>query len=214
MDILQLPAEIQLAIVHEMDYKSLHALSATNRYFRDIVLDNDKQLLKLALLDVEENSSTAWRTELSNDRSNSFLPCYDCHKLLLHCYFTSGDWYSTSTRSGPHAFKRRCMTCQYRDKHKYTRSSRVLRPGRDDKGGLWVYCAGCKLVTHTAPLALCGFWDHAGPVSYVGQVPIVPKDFRCVLCYAKRHQHSDAKKQTVRARNTEINLAYRSQLKR
>ena len=185
MDVLQLPIELQLSVIRALDYKSLLGLSATNQHFRAIFLRNDKELLKHALLDVEENCSYAWSTTLNTDPSKTFLPCYGCHRLLLKCYFTSADWYSSSTRKGPHAFRRRCVTCQCSGKYKFTRASRILLPTKSGTGfnpGLWVYCGGCKLVTHMSPYSMCGIWDHRNQLSFSGLRPKVPPDFRCVFC--------------------------------
>lgn len=184
MKLLQLPYEIHLAITRALDYKSLLNLSAINKHFREIFLENDKQLLRHALLDLEdEHCSLAWKTSLTSDNRLTPLPCYGCLRLLLKCYFTSYEWYSSSTREGVCAFRRRCVTCKVKGKQKFTRASRILR--NVPFSGLWAYCAGCKLITHIVPLHFCGIYHHQAKATYIGSIPVVPADFRCTFCCAK-----------------------------
>lgn len=187
MELLQLPLEIQIAILRALEYRALLYLSATNKHFREIFIQDDKKLLRHALLDFEnKHCSVAWNTSLTNYNRLTPLPCYGCHKLLVKCYFTSSDWYSSSTRKGVCAFRRRCVTCHVKEKgnERFTRASRILR--KDRFKGAWVYCAGCTLITHTAPLSLCGIGDHEAKVSFAGVRPVVPTWFRCTFCCEKK----------------------------
>jgi F-box domain len=179
MKFLHLPYEIRMSIIEALDYQTLLAFSATSRHFRYIVLRENKLLLKHALLDYELSSS-AWSTSLSKDEKRTFLPCYGRHKLLLKCHFPSADWYASTARTGPSAFKRRCMTCQCEGKICFTKTSYVLPASLNS--GLWVYCSGCGQVTHMVTFANCGIWDHQGPLSYKGFRPEVSRKFRCALC--------------------------------
>nr|AEH41490.1 conserved hypothetical protein [Endocarpon pusillum] len=185
MKLSHLPLEIQLMIIRALDYKSLLKLSATGKAFRRIFLHDNKNLLKHALLDVEESRipPTLKSTCPTNEEKLFFLPCYGCHTLLLACSFSRKDWCSTSTRNGPNAFSRRCLTCQAQGKYRLSRHSRLL-----DMPGVWeenVYCGGCKLVMHTASRVNCRIYEHSDQISYCRCQQMVWKDFRCVFCRAK-----------------------------
>ena len=192
MELSHLPLEIQLMIIRALDYKSLLNFSATSKAFQDIFLHENKNLLKHALLDVEEsrippNFNSTYPT---NEEKISFLPCYGCHTLLVKCSFTGRDWYSPSTRKGPNAFRRRCLTCQAKGRFRFTRHSRLL-----DAPDPWqeaVYCGGCKLVTHAAPLRI---YEPSDQIFYVGSGASVRKEFRCVFCRAKARGEKWPKKQ-------------------
>ncbi|KAF7506616.1 hypothetical protein GJ744_011548 [Endocarpon pusillum] len=186
MELSHLPLEIQLMIMRALDYKSLLNFSATGKAFHDIFLHENKNLLTHALLDVEEsrNPPSLNSTCFTNGGRTPFLPCYGCHTLLLGFSFTREDWCSTSTRKGPNAFSRRCLTCQAKGKYRFTRHSRLLDApsGGEDN----VYCGGCKLVMHTAPPQIvCRIYEHSDQTSFVGLQASVPKEFRCVFCRAK-----------------------------
>ncbi len=183
MELAHLPLEIQLMIIRALDYKSLLYLSATNKAFHDILLQDNKNLLKHALLDAEESRIPPDPNSASSEQEISFLPCYGCHTLFVKCFFTEEEWRSPSTRKGPNAFRRRCLTCQAEGKYKFNRSSRVLDASRPSLTG--VYCGGCKLVMNGVPLFICRIYQHVDQWSYVGSKVSVPRDFRCVFCRAK-----------------------------
>lgn len=196
MDVLALPLDIQLAILRLLDHKSLLMISASTKQIRELFLHNDKYLMKHALIDVEEQSSIFWRPGQKTDCNKTCLPCYGCLKLLTKCHFKCSGWYSTSTRKGPRAFQRRCLTCQFSDKHALTGPSRViLDPNLTP--GLHLYCAGCTAVTHMVPLSECGLWDHTIGISWKGFTPIVAADFRCIDCKLRRGQHDEIDSQNA-----------------
>ena len=179
LELLQLPVEVQLAIIRALDYKSLLTFSATNKHFRDIFLQNDKQLLKHALVNFEaEHSFLAQNTSLTAGQRPTPIPCYGCNKLYVKCYFERSDWYSSSTHKGPLAFRRRCMTCKNRGKHEFTEGSGIIYR-------YMVYCPGCRSVTHLLPYSLCGMFEHLSDLSMVRGQWVVPENFRCTFCSAR-----------------------------
>ena len=164
-----------------IDCKSLFNLSHTNSYFHStIIVEDDKALLKRALLRVEvESCAKAWSTSLANDEVPPTLPCYGCFKLLEKCHYTSMAWWSSTPPEGPRAFKRRCMTCNCSASHLFPQSSVVFVPVKYN-GGLWVYCGGCKQVTHLSLSSQCTMNHNT---DYAAME--VPTDFRCAFCPGK-----------------------------
>lgn len=169
-----LATEIQLNVLKDLDYKTLLNISATNKHFRALFLDHDKQMYKLALVDFEEKS-VAWRTNLTGVAT--YAPCYGCLKTLSRCHFRSFDWYASSTSTGERAFRRRCATCSCGEP--LTGPSRVVR---DDRA--WLYCEGCKMVTHLVGYESCGVWDHTrgGIVWGPSQHQLAPEISLCREC--------------------------------
>lgn len=199
MEFSHLPLEIQLMIMRALDFKSLLNFSATSKAIHDIFLHEDKNLLKHALLDVEESGipPTLNSTFPPDWELISFFPCYGCHALLLGCFFTGQDWYSPSTRTGPNAFRRRCLTCQTKGKYRFTRHSRLLDASQE-----YVYCGGCKLVMLNKPPLIDGNWQQS-LVSYMIRSQVsARKDFRCVFCQAKaRGEKWPAQEERIMAGN-------------
>lgn len=186
--IMTLPTELHFDILRNLDYQTLLRVSATNKHFRKLFLDQDKRLFKLALLDFEEKS-LAWRTSVAGEAT--YAPCYGCLKTLSKCHFRSRDWLSSSTSTGERAFKRRCETCS--SKHPLTGKSRVSQDGG------WLYCEGCKAMTHLAQYEWCGVWDHTrkGKVSCLSRYPLQPDVSLCKECkpwdWMYEKERSDAK---------------------
>lgn len=198
MEFSHLPLEIHLMTIRALDYKSLLNLSATSKAFHDIFLHEDKNLLKHALLDVEESRipPTAFPTQ----GMISLFPCYGCHTLLLGCFFTRADWYSTSTRTGPNAFKRRCLTCQAKGKYRFTRHSRLLDVSGAGKEE-YVYCGGCKLVMHTQPPSFYGTGQQIQMCYAELAQASTRKEFRCLFCQAKARREKWPQEERIMARN-------------
>ncbi len=197
MELPHLPLEIQLMIMRSLDYKSLLYFSATNKAFHHIFLQEDKNLLKHALLDAEESGIPLDLNSANPEPEEKmyFLPCYGCHTLLVHCSFTREDWRSPSTRKGPNAFRRRCRTCQAEGKYKFTRSSRVLEPSNPLTTG--IYCGGCKRVMHVVPLLIGGIYELRDQLSWARSKASVRRDFRCIFCRAKARVGKRPKKQVL-----------------
>jgi hypothetical protein len=187
--IMALPTEIHLKVIQSLDYKALLNISATNNHFRELFLYQDKRLFKLALLDFEEKSS-AWRTSIT--REITYAPCYGCLKTLSKCHFRSFAWASSSTSTGPRAFNRRCQTCSCREP--LTGPSRVIKDN-----GPWLYCGGCKEVTHLVAYEACGVWDHTRNWKVDGESrhPLRPEVSLCRECMPENWSDDKGKYSTV-----------------
>lgn len=163
-----------------LDYKSLLKMSAANTYFQELFLYQDKHLLKLALLAFEDTHQ-AWRTNVTGEVV--YAPCYGCLKTLSTCHFRSIELYTSTTASGERAFKRRCETC----------SSEIPLTGLSRVIGGWLYCAGCKTMTHLVGREWCGVWDHTrgGRITCSRKKPLTEKHSLCRDC--KPEGRNDAK---------------------
>lgn len=190
--ILTLPSEIQCKVLGLLDYKSLLSMSATNKHLQNLIRRNDMHLLKLALLDFEEESAP-WRTNVKGEITYS--PCYGCLKTLSRCHFLSTDWYSSTTSSGERAFKRRCQTC--------ISGGQLSGPSRvfvDNQA--WLYCEGCKTVTHMVAYQSCGVWDHerGGKINCFSRHVLESDVSLCMECRPWNWSYSKGKEETARAR--------------
>lgn len=172
--IMDAPAEIHLNILTNLDYKSLLSISATNKHFQELFKYNNNHTFKLALLAFEEKSP-AWRTHVPGKLVHA--PCYGCLKTLTKCHFQSEDLVQSQSATGERAFRRRCQTCKCRGK--LTGASRVITAEAS-----WLYCEGCKTVTHLKDYDRCGIWDHTrgGSISRYSQHPLKPHQSLCREC--------------------------------